>query len=167
MTATEPASDNTLDGHWGSGTMSLMRDNEQKPTKLAFTKTKLQKFLDHAGDQAALIAASGREGWLPTYRNAVMLESIYSCHGSQTCCAEEHYVARLDPLPNRDIVLTRVGSVEANLRHYRQAADLRARANNEWLHRLITRRVALENATKVFQPADGDVKAISDLDGHS
>jgi hypothetical protein len=145
MTATKPASDNILDGHWGSGTMSLMRDNEQTPTKLAFTKTKLQMFLDHARDQAALIAASRREGWLPAYRNAVTLESIYSYHGSQTCCTEEHYVARLDRLPNRGIVLKKDGvggSVEANLRHYRQAAELRARAG-------------------------GDLKAIVDLDGHS
>ncbi|MBO0866133.1 MAG: glucose 1-dehydrogenase [Mycobacterium sp.] len=71
-------------------------------------------------------------------------------------------------LVNRDIVLENdvvVGSVNANLRHYQQAADVLARADNEWLDGLITRRVTLENAAEAFQPADGDVKVIIELGG--
>jgi threonine dehydrogenase-like Zn-dependent dehydrogenase len=71
-------------------------------------------------------------------------------------------------LVNRDIVLENevvVGSVNANLRHYQQGADVLARADNEWLEGLVTRRVPLENAAEAFQPADGDVKVIIELDG--
>ncbi|MGH3634829.1 MAG: glucose 1-dehydrogenase [Mycobacterium sp.] len=73
-------------------------------------------------------------------------------------------------LVNRDIVLENdvvVGSVNANLRHYQQGADVLARADNEWLEGLITRRVPLEKAAEAFQPADGDVKVIIELDGQS
>ena len=73
-------------------------------------------------------------------------------------------------LVNRDIVLENdvvVGSVNANLRHYRQAADVLAHADNEWLEKLITRRVPLENAAAAFEPDDADVKVIIELDGRS
>src|SRR5579875_621848 len=69
-------------------------------------------------------------------------------------------------LVNRDIVLANdvvVGSVNANLRHYQQGAEVLARADNDWLDGLITRRVALEKAGEAFQPADGDVKVIIEL----
>lgn len=71
-------------------------------------------------------------------------------------------------LINRDIVLENdvvVGSVNANLRHYHQAADVLARADNDWLERLITRRVPLEDVAAAFEPADGDVKVVIELDG--
>jgi integrase/recombinase XerD len=35
-----------------------VQDNEQSPTKRAFTKRELPDFFDHADDQVALIAAS-------------------------------------------------------------------------------------------------------------
>ena len=41
-------------------TATHVQDNEQSPAKRAFTKRELQDFLDHADDQVALIAASGR-----------------------------------------------------------------------------------------------------------
>jgi threonine dehydrogenase-like Zn-dependent dehydrogenase len=71
---------------------------------------------------------------------------------------------------NRGLVLENdvvVGSVNANLRHYRQAADVLARADIDWLERLITRRVPLEDAAEAFKPADGDVKVIIELDGQA
>ena len=41
-------------------TATHVQDNEQSPAKRAFAKRELQDFLDHADDQVALIAASGR-----------------------------------------------------------------------------------------------------------
>ncbi|MEU6914271.1 glucose 1-dehydrogenase [Streptomyces olindensis] len=67
---------------------------------------------------------------------------------------------------NREIVLQNdavVGSVNANLRHYRQAADALAEADPAWLERLITRRVPLDRATEAFTPQPDDVKAVVDL----
>lgn len=69
-------------------------------------------------------------------------------------------------LVNRELVLENdvvVGSVNANLRHYQQATDVLTRADNDWLERLITRRVPLENAAEAFQAADGDVKVVIEL----
>ena len=55
-------------------TATHVQDNEQSPAKRAFTKPELQDFLDHADDQVALIAASGR-AWCaaktPRYRRGV------------------------------------------------------------------------------------------------
>ncbi|HET7385134.1 MAG TPA: glucose 1-dehydrogenase [Nocardioidaceae bacterium] len=62
---------------------------------------------------------------------------------------------------NREVVLENdvvVGSVNANLRHYAQAADALARADLDWLSRLVTRRVPLEKFADAFAPHDGDVK---------
>ncbi|MFE6523154.1 glucose 1-dehydrogenase [Streptomyces sp. NPDC057794] len=67
---------------------------------------------------------------------------------------------------NRDIVLQNdavVGSVNANLRHYRQAADALAAADLTWLERLITRRVPLDRAAEAFTPKEDDVKVVIEL----
>ncbi|GGX03261.1 glucose 1-dehydrogenase [Streptomyces lomondensis] len=67
---------------------------------------------------------------------------------------------------NREIVLQNdvvVGSVNANLRHYRQAADALADADLSWLERVITRRVPLERATEAFTPQPDDVKVVVEL----
>ncbi|GAA3133565.1 MULTISPECIES: glucose 1-dehydrogenase [Nonomuraea] len=66
---------------------------------------------------------------------------------------------------NRDIVLENdvvFGTVNANLRHFRAAAEALARADRGWLERLITRRVPLTRALEAFEPAK-DVKAVIDL----
>jgi glucose 1-dehydrogenase len=71
---------------------------------------------------------------------------------------------------NREIMLENdavIGSVNANLRHYRQAADILARADTDWLAGMITRRVSLANATDAFDPDEEDVKVVIDLDGGS
>jgi len=68
---------------------------------------------------------------------------------------------------NREIVLENdvvVGSVNANLRHYAQAADALAAADAEWLARLVTRRVPLERFAEAFAPRDDDVKVVITLD---
>lgn len=59
-------------------TAAHVQDNEQAPTKRAFTKRELQDFFDHADDRVALIAASARKGWLPAYRDSVMFKLAYS-----------------------------------------------------------------------------------------
>jgi integrase/recombinase XerD len=59
-------------------TATHVQDNEQAPTKRVFTKRELQDFFDHADDQVALVAASGRKGWLPAYRDATMFKIAYS-----------------------------------------------------------------------------------------
>jgi integrase/recombinase XerD len=59
-------------------TAAHVQDNEQSPAKRAFTKRELQDFFDHADDQVSLIAASGRKGWRPAYRDAMMFKLAYS-----------------------------------------------------------------------------------------
>ena len=56
---------------------------------------------------------------------------------------------------NRDIVLDNdvvVGSVNANLRHYTKAAEALAAADLDWLGRVVTRRVPLEDFADAFTP---------------
>ena len=67
---------------------------------------------------------------------------------------------------NRDIVLENdvvVGSVNANLEHYRLAADALAAADVDWLSRLISRRVPLERFADAFAAQDDDVKVVITL----
>ncbi len=68
---------------------------------------------------------------------------------------------------NRDIVLENdvvFGTVNGNLRHYRDAAAALAKADLAWLERLITRRVPLTRALEAFEPAGHDnVKTVIDL----
>jgi threonine dehydrogenase-like Zn-dependent dehydrogenase len=70
---------------------------------------------------------------------------------------------------NRDLVLENdavVGSVNANLRHYRAAAEALAAADVEWLRRLITREVPLDAAPGAFDaPSGEDVKVVITLLG--
>jgi threonine dehydrogenase-like Zn-dependent dehydrogenase len=64
---------------------------------------------------------------------------------------------------NREIVLENdavVGSVNANLRHYEQAAEALAAADVDWLRRLVSRRVPLEKFADAFEPCDEDVKVV-------
>ncbi|GAA1286293.1 glucose 1-dehydrogenase [Saccharothrix xinjiangensis] len=71
---------------------------------------------------------------------------------------------------NRDMVLENdvvVGSVNANPRHYRQAAEALAGADPDWLDGLITRRVPLGSFAEAFEPEPEDVKVVITLDdGH-
>jgi threonine dehydrogenase-like Zn-dependent dehydrogenase len=73
----------------------------------------------------------------------------------------------VDPgLLNRNLVLENdvvVGSVNANLRHYRLAAEALARADLDWLGRLVSRRVRLEDFAQAFEAREEDVKVVLDL----
>ncbi|MFL1428616.1 MULTISPECIES: glucose 1-dehydrogenase [unclassified Nocardiopsis] len=56
------------------------------------------------------------------------------------------------------------GSVNANRRHYEQAAGALEKADRSWLERMITRRVPLADAAEVFAAPSGDqVKIVVDL----
>ena len=66
---------------------------------------------------------------------------------------------------NRELVLENdvvLGSVNANTRHYEQAAEALTKADREWLAGLITRRVPLSRATEAFS-GTGDVKVVLTL----
>lgn len=68
---------------------------------------------------------------------------------------------------NRDLVLENdvaVGSVNADLRHCRQAAEALGKAGTAWLDRLITRRVPLDRFADAFTSRPGDVKTVITLD---
>jgi threonine dehydrogenase-like Zn-dependent dehydrogenase len=64
---------------------------------------------------------------------------------------------------NRNMVLendTVFGSVNANRRHYRAAAEALAKADANWLGRLITRRVPLDKWRDAFKPQPNDIKVV-------
>ncbi|SHF85539.1 glucose 1-dehydrogenase [Streptoalloteichus hindustanus] len=68
---------------------------------------------------------------------------------------------------NRSLVLENdviIGSVNANLDHYRQAAEALARADLDWLDRVITRRVPLTRFAEAFAAEPDDVKVVITLD---
>ena len=68
---------------------------------------------------------------------------------------------------NREIVLENdvvIGSVNANLSHYRLAADSLAEADLDWLNRLVSRRVPLASFEEAFRPQEDDVKVVITLD---
>jgi glucose 1-dehydrogenase len=71
---------------------------------------------------------------------------------------------------NRELVLENdvvVGSVNANMRHYRTAAESLTKADLSWLEKLITRRVPLDRYTEAFTPDPDDIKVVLTLSNHS
>lgn len=67
---------------------------------------------------------------------------------------------------NRSIVLENdavFGSVNANLDHYRSAADALKRADRTWLAGLITRRVPLASFPEALRSSDDDIKVVLSL----
>jgi threonine dehydrogenase-like Zn-dependent dehydrogenase len=67
---------------------------------------------------------------------------------------------------NRTMVLENnlvFGSVNANRRHYRAAGDALAKADEDWLARLITRRVPLDRWREAFKRRPDDVKVVVDF----
>jgi threonine dehydrogenase-like Zn-dependent dehydrogenase len=52
------------------------------------------------------------------------------------------------------------GSVNANLRHYKAAADALAGADRAWLERLLTRKVPLARWREAYERRPGDVKTV-------
>ncbi len=67
---------------------------------------------------------------------------------------------------NREAVLGNdvvFGSVNANRSHYEAAAAALAKADADWLARLITRRVPLADFGKAFEHQENDVKVVLDV----
>jgi glucose 1-dehydrogenase len=67
---------------------------------------------------------------------------------------------------NRRLVLENdvvFGSVNANRRHYEQAARALAAADHAWLQKLITRRVPIERWTEGLERRADDIKVVVDL----
>jgi threonine dehydrogenase-like Zn-dependent dehydrogenase len=67
---------------------------------------------------------------------------------------------------NRDMVLENdvvIGSVNANLSHYAAAAEALAKADTDWLDRLVTRRLPLERFTEAVQARPDDIKVVLTL----
>jgi glucose 1-dehydrogenase len=68
---------------------------------------------------------------------------------------------------NRTMVLDNdavFGCVNANRAHYEMAADALARADHNWLARLITRRVSLERWSEALQDRPDDIKVIIEFE---
>ena len=71
---------------------------------------------------------------------------------------------------NREMVLENnvvFGSVNANRRHYEAAAASLARADRDWLRRLITRRVPLASWQSAYMREENDIKTILLMDEDS
>lgn len=67
---------------------------------------------------------------------------------------------------NRDLVLENdivFGSVNANKRHYEQGVSALEHADQAWLARLISRRVAPADVTSAMTAEDGDIKVVLDF----
>jgi glucose 1-dehydrogenase len=67
---------------------------------------------------------------------------------------------------NRGMVLENhvvFGSVNANRRHYRAAAEALAKADKSWLAGLITRRVPLDRWREAFETHPNDIKVVLDF----
>jgi threonine dehydrogenase-like Zn-dependent dehydrogenase len=67
---------------------------------------------------------------------------------------------------NRTLVLENhvvFGSVNANRRHYRAAAEALAKADKTWLAGLITRRVPLSRWHEALEQRPGDIKVVLDF----
>ena len=67
---------------------------------------------------------------------------------------------------NRAMVLENdviFGSVNANRRHYELAAAALARADQAWLQRLISRRVAIADWASAFRRQPDDIKVVIDF----
>jgi threonine dehydrogenase-like Zn-dependent dehydrogenase len=67
---------------------------------------------------------------------------------------------------NRTMVLQNdmvFGSVNANRRHYRAAADALGRADRRWLSGLISRRVPLARWREAFERRENDIKVVVDF----
>lgn len=64
---------------------------------------------------------------------------------------------------NRQMVLSNnvtFGSVNANRAHYEAGAQALAKADHDWLRRLITRRVPLDRWHEAFERRPGDIKVV-------
>jgi threonine dehydrogenase-like Zn-dependent dehydrogenase len=123
----------------------------------------------HAGDVTdvdatdVIIEATGN--------SRVVLDALTHTRANGVVCltglSSANYRIGLDAADlNRQIVLENdvvFGSVNANRRHYEAAVDALARADRDWLGRLITRRVPLDRWREALEHEDDDVKVVVEL----
>lgn len=88
-------------------------------------------------------------------RNAIICLTGVTAPGPELSLAGGLLARRL--VLENDVVF---GSVNANRRHYEQAAQALTAADRDWLHRLLTRRVPLDDWQTAFTPLEGDIKTI-------
>jgi threonine dehydrogenase-like Zn-dependent dehydrogenase len=55
------------------------------------------------------------------------------------------------------------GSVNANRKHYQDAVEVLRRADKQWLAKLITRRVPVEQWTQSIEEQPDDIKVVVDF----
>jgi integrase len=55
-----------------------VQEYDGRPTKRPYTREELSALFDHADDEVERIGKSGRRGWQPAYRDAVMMKVAYS-----------------------------------------------------------------------------------------
>jgi threonine dehydrogenase-like Zn-dependent dehydrogenase len=109
--------------------------------------------IECTGAPAVVIEVMGR-----TARNGIVCLAGVSSGGRRTE-VDAGMLNRTMVLEN-DVVF---GSVNANRRHYEQAAGALAEADRAWLGRLITRRVPLHRWAEALEPQPGDVKTVIDF----
>ncbi len=80
---------------------------------------------------------------------------------------EQTTPAALDRFVKQTVLKNTVvfGSVNADRGNYQQAADALAKADQNWLHRMITRRVSMEGFADALTKGAEDVKVVVDLTG--
>lgn len=55
-----------------------VEEYDGRPTKRPYTRDELSTLFDHADDEVERIGRSGRKGWQPAYRDAVMMKVAYA-----------------------------------------------------------------------------------------
>jgi threonine dehydrogenase-like Zn-dependent dehydrogenase len=100
------------------------------------------------GRDAALLAAPGAVIALAGFSNSERLVEM-----------------RIDAMTKALVLGNKVafGTVSAARRHYDQAAEALAKANPDWLTRLITRRLAPEDWPSALDKCEDDIKVIIDM----
>ena len=113
-------------------------------------------------ETAALVARDGSIDWLcwPRFDSDACFAALLG--------TKDHGRFRVAPQGevNRTMVLdndTVFGSVNANRKHYEDAVAALQRADKDWLGRLITRRVPVEQWTLALEREPDDIKVIVDF----
>ena len=81
--------------------------------------------------------------------------------GGRTIAVDEGALNRSMVLENEAVV----GSVNANRRHYEAAADALAKADHDWLAKVVSRRVPLERWKDALDRQPEDVKVVIEVGG--
>ncbi len=101
------------------------------------------------GDANLMVAVAG-----VTKPNGIVCLAGVTDEGHQVTVASD--IARAMVLENRIVF----GTVNANRRHYEEAARMLARSDQSWLERVVNRRVSLEDWKEAYTPQPDDVKTV-------